>query len=695
MDISYKQLTYYFKKPLTLEATVNYLTQMGVEVESVDRTNPEEPRLALEITPNRPDLNNYLGLTREISGALRDDDFIKWPSILLEKSKTALTPNQVVNDLKNPTLCPRYYLREIHGITLAPSPDFIQKTLSASGIGIKNNVVDIINFVMLETGQPMHACDQKALHLPIHIQESASNKKLTTLDGIEREITPHDILITDSKNTVLAIGGVMGSQIAEIQPQTESIYIECAYFSPITIRKTAKRLGLTTDSSRRFELGADPCMMSPALERATELLLQYTGGKLGNTYVYDNQVPAFQRDIMLNLQDIPKQLGINPDEAFIESALRALGFIITKPHTTQWTVSVPSFRQYDVKSPQCLIEEIAKVYDYNKIPNHLPQTSFNVRKQPRWLVLKNQSETFFTSRGFHQAINFSFTSEASVLNFKPEEHNEYCRFISIEKPLNQDLTVLRTSLIPGLLTNYQYNKNHGITEQSFFEIGKRFWQADHKIHDEEMLCGLWVGSARENTWRDHSPAADFHDMKALLWGFLHYIGLQHDALHVKNSNVLFFAKEEQAQIYYKDYCLGVFGKIASSALSKKTRESLYGFELSLTQLENFDSAARSQYHPPSKYPSISRDLSVICPIHYSSDKIVQIIKTASKDLLKTLCLADVYRGKPIDPGFESLFYKIEFNAPDRTLTHEELNMVMDKIMKALTEVERLSIRSVV
>lgn len=688
MQISYQTLLEHFTQSVSVDDIHQALNQMGSEVEKISNED-DDTIFHLEITPNRPDLLCYHGLAREISAGLQQP---KLQKPLQAASYEADSDVGITVDLHAPSDCPQYYLRKIINITPQPSPDEWQKSLTHSGFSVFNHIVDIINLKMAQFGQPMHAIDADKIVGNIVIRHAKPNETILCLDGKTRTLCEKDVLISDEADNPVAIAGVIGAKFAEVTKETKNILLECAYFDPQTVRKTCKRLNIMTESSKRFEMGVDPEGLLHGLNTVTDALLNINGQLVG-TAVHQNY-SAEDKSVTLSLERLQLYFSLLPEHSWIENSMRSLGFEIEAFSGTQITVKVPSWRQRDVKYDVCLIEELAKIYDYNKLPSFPPQAKISLRPKNRWLQFKRRSEDFFVHQGFYQVVNFGFMSEEDLHGFGSQKTKSELEPVFIERPLNKNFTILRPTQLPGLIKNFNANIDRAEEQIQLFEIGRTFYKTQQgTIQEQRSISGVMYGPHRLHDWQQPTHINSFYDIKALIHAYL-VTTTRHpaQAFRYQPTALDFYVEGRGSDIYYNDQQLGHMGQIIHQDIHKKSSHPVLGFELNLDQLIRVGNHDTTQYVAPSRFPSIHKDFAFIVDQGFASQHIVNTIREIGQDLVKAIYLFDVYQGKPIPKGKESLAYKIEFNASDRSLTHDEVNGLFEEMIKTLTKTHGLQLR---
>lgn len=640
--------------------------------------------LEIDLTPNRPDCLSLMGVAREI-GFFQDRKITR-PDIRLPQGEGDIRERTSVT-IDAPEHCPRYAARLIEGIRVKPSPFWLQERLLSVGLRPINNIVDVTNFVMMETGQPLHAFDFD--HLAEHrivVRTAAEGEKFTTLDGKERTLTADMLMICDGRQPV-AVGGVMGGLNSEIEDGTTRVLIESAYFNPISIRRTAKALGLGTDASHRFERGVDPDGTLVALNRAAELMLETGGGSLAAGMIDERPIRVENQAIDLSLKALNRHLGIQLTRDAVTGMLSAIEFTVTHETEDRLRVLPPSFR-VDVFRPEDLMEEIARLWGYNNIPVTFPRLpSEGVRFDPR-IVLRNRVKDLMAGYGFAEAINYSFTDEASCDKLRLKTGDPRRRMLHILNPLTEDQSVMRTSLIPGLLAAADRNLSQQNRNLKLFEVGMTFLSnGQDQLPDEfEMAAGLLTGSQIPASWFTRETACDFYDLKGVIEALLEGLGI---------SGVRFTAAKDQECDYTRpghtaviesgDIRVGTVGELHPEVVKMYgLRQTAFIFELNLDLVRSIFSDTK-QARPIPKFPSTDRDITLIVDRFVEAGAVVEAVQAAQEALVEDAFLFDVYEGENMPEGKKSVSIRIVYRSPNETLEDEVVSPVHGTISTMLMQ----------
>ena len=645
----------------------------------------------LEITPNRPDLNSVIGIAREISAVTGNP--LNLPQIKLAEAGSRAEELVAVR-IEDAELCPRYTARVVRGVKIAPSPDWLKSALEKVGIRSISNVVDVTNYVMLETGQPLHAFDYHLLAKKtgapspvIVIRRAGDDEKFMTLDGQERTLTSQMLLIADETKAV-ALAGVMGGQNSEINLNTADVLIESAFFKPQNIRATSKKLELRTESSYRFERGADIGICDWASQRAAQLILETAGGTLAQGVVDAYPKPFTPKQIALRHSQTDAVLGIAvPMEQQIES-LQRLGLEIdTAPGSASSTAAgmpnttifrVPSFR-VDLKREIDLIEEVARLYGVDKIPATAPRGAIGSNSYDAVHDQLGEARRILTGLGLFEAQGQTLISDAADKLMAGES------LVALSNPLSGDMNVLRPSLLPGLLDALRHNLSHKTYDVALFEVGRVFSEANGRCQEQRRVAIALTGQRSPLFWKgdDREARFDLYDLKGLLEEFLGQFGLRgQNYVRRADSTALFL---ESATVHLGKFHLGEFGQLLPPlARQYDLRDAVLLAELNLDQLLGRRNTGKSfRALPP--FPAIRRDVAMILPEATTHEAVLQAVKQAKPANLEGVELFDVFRGKNVPSGQKSVAYAFTYRHAERTLTDAEINAAQEKLVAQLKQ----------
>ena len=629
----------------------------------------------LEITPNRPDCLSLIGVAREIRAETGNP--LKLPTVDLQESGINIRDLTSVT-IGAPDLCPRYAARVIQGVKVTESPAWLQQRLESVGIGVINNIVDVTNFVLMEYGQPLHAFDyHKLTENRIVVRRARDDEQITTLDEVERELTSDMLVIADAEKAV-ALAGIMGGYNSEITETTCDVLLESAYFNPLSIRATAKALGISTEASYRFERGADPGAVLAALDRAAQLIAELTGGTIcdGIVDVYPGQQPL--TEIQLRPERVNFVLGTTIETAEMVQILDRLGFDVDITGKV-YQVVVPTFRS-DVTREIDLIEEIARVYGYDNIPTTLPKGDIPVPAPTPKTEARRRIKHFLLAAGMMEAVNYSFCDPNCFDKIRLNADDPLRNTLQLRNPLSPEMSVLRTTLTPGLLENAQHNRNHQIDTIALFEIGGVFVH-DGKEKEPERVTGVLAGQIGEGVYSDPYRHPDFFDIKGLVEGMLEVCGVVDWTL--QKTDALTFHPGRNAEVLLGNRRIGVFGEVHPEVLENYDLPyKAYLFEFDLEGLADAATFAK-RFEPISIYPKVARDLAIVVDKETLSDMPTELIYTTGGDSVDSVRLFDVYEGEQVPEGKKSLAYTITYHSATETLTDKAVNTLHDEVVKCL------------
>ena len=626
-----------------------------------------------DLTANRGDLLSILGMANEIA-AIYDK---KVRDINVSHSENSDDINKNFKVEVNTENCSIFLAKKVENVVIKESPLFIKNRLIASGIRPINNVVDISNYVMLETGQPLHYYDADTLNGKIEVRMANEGEKLTTLDEIERELKPEDIVISDGTKAI-GLAGVMGGLETEITENTKNIVIEAAIFDPVMIRKTSKEI-LRSEASSRFEKGLDPNRTYMAIERSCHLLEKYADATIvGGLAKYDT-TDLSDTEIDITFEKINAILGLEvPQEAVID-VFRRLGFKSQVEGNTVH-VSVPK-RRLDVKIKEDLIEEVGRIYGVDNIKGKLPELPL---KSGSYNKTVRQIRNKMIDLGLNETLSYILvnTKEGTQYAVMPEEYEN----ATLLDPMTEERNTLRYSMIPSMVKIYEYNKDRSQKDVCIFEIGKGFYKKGEEYGENNKLCALMTGEYYQGI--TSKKQVDFFTIKGIVEEILNYIGYEgRYSFVIKNEIPKDFHPYQTAEISVNNDIVGIVGKLHP----QNFKEAVYAFEINLDKLLD-KKVGKMKYKEISKYPSVKKDLAIIVDENETAQNIAQTIKKAGGKLLLSSKVFDIYTGTGIEEGKKSLAYSLEFGANDRTLTDEEINGAMEKVIVTVQKEHKAELR---
>jgi phenylalanyl-tRNA synthetase beta chain len=637
----------------------------------------------LEITPNRPDLNSVIGIAREIAALTGNP--LKWPEL---KPLVEVTPNangqdissQIRVRLEDAELCPRYTARVVRGVKVGPSPAWLKETLEKVGIRSISNVVDVTNFVMLESGQPLHAFDFHLIarnspgELPvIVVRRAVEGEKFTTLDGQQRTLTNQMLVIADEVHAV-ALAGVMGGLNSEIKDTTVDVLVESACFQPQSIRATSKKLDLRSDASYRYERGSDVCICDWASRRAVDLILETAGGQAVAGVVDAFPKLHTAREITLRFEKTNALLGVDIPADQQIAFLKNLSLELLRVEgTVSATFRIPSFR-VDLKREADLIEEVARIYGVDKIPSRAPACVAGSHPYDHTHNELAEARRLLTGLGLDETQGQTLLAEASAKLVCAEP-------VYLQNALSADMTVLRPSLLPGLLEALQRNLNRKNGDLAFFEIGRVFGLQKGQLAEERRVAVALTGLRAPGFWSgaERNALMDLYDLKGVLETFLEQFGLRGITYVRRPEPTPLFI--ESATIHLGKMSLGEMGQL-QPVLAKRfdLRNGAFFAELNMDLLLARRNTAR-QFKSLSQFPSVRRDVAMVVPEAVTHDAVLNAVKQAKVQNLDAVELFDVFRGQNVPEGHKSLAYAFTYRNTERTLTDAEVNSAHIKLVE--------------
>lgn len=637
----------------------------------------------LEVTPNRPDLNSVIGIAREIAAVAATS--LKIPDAKIKESG-ANVRDLVSVRIDDAELCPRYTARVIKGVKIGPSPEWLKSALEKTGVRSINNVVDVTNFVMLETGQPLHAFDYHLISKAgdgkpaIVVRRATDKEKFKTLDGVERALTPENLLIADEQRGI-ALAGVMGGANTEIADSTKDVLIESAYFAPTNIRRTGKALGLRSESSYRFERGADVGICDYASRRAAQLILETAGGELAAGVVDVYPAPVKAKELSLHFQKTTALLGIPISHAVQISHLTSLGLTVSHQAPGVCTFGIPTFR-VDLKREADLIEEVGRLYGIEKIPATPPRHAIGTNAFDAVYDQVAEIRRILTGAGLNEAQGQTLVAHEEC-GAKPEEQ------VPLANPLSSDMDVLRPSLLPGLIHSLQHNVSRKNYDVALFEVGRVFISGKEESRVSVAITGkraplFWSGSERDAKF-------DIFDLKGIVEEFLEQFGLR---------GVVFARRTEATPQFLESATVSLGGRVPlgelgqlSPVLAKKhdLRDAVFLAELNLDQLLARRNPGKS-FKPLPQFPAIRRDAAILVPEATTHDAVLQVVRQSRAANLESVELFDVFRGRNVPEGQKSLAYAFTYRSAEKTLTDAEVNASHGKIIEAFKAQLKATVR---
>jgi phenylalanyl-tRNA synthetase beta chain len=633
--------------------------------------------IEFDLTPNRSDCLSVIGIAREVAALVKQP--LRFPEVTAPAGETPVEEITSVT-IEAPERCPRYAARVLLDVKIGPSPFWLQDRLNSVGLRAINNVVDVTNFVLMEMGQPLHAFDFNRLgEHRIVVRTAKGGETFVTLDGVERALGPDMLMICDGKGPV-ALAGIMGGLESEIEDDTRAVLIESAYFDPITIRRTAKRLGLNTESSFRFERGVDPEGVRTALDRAAQLMVEAAGGRLAAGVIDNYPRPIPQRTIDLSVKRTNRLLGTVISQDEISSYLKSVELHVASVDEDCLRVASPTFR-VDLKRPEDLMEEVARLKGYDQIPTTQPLSHVVANPQDKKFQVRNQLRQVFLGCGFSEVVTYSFIAKEACDGLQLPHSDPRRHVVSILNPLTEDQAVMRTSLIPGLLATMYRNSTQQNKDLRIFEIGKIFLSPPAAGPDElpeevQMMSGLWTGARHNRTWHVSKEKVDFYDIKGVVQSVCAALSIEVLRFVPLNSGRFAYMQNGQAaNVYAGDEFLGAVGELTPAVLKNfELKDPAYCFDLNFDRLVH---CARQEKHARlvSRFPATTRDMALIVDRPVEAQGVLDFIDALGQRLISGVEIFDVYEGPPIPEGKKSIALRLTYQSFERSLTDTEVNSI--------------------
>ncbi len=639
----------------------------------------DDVTIEVDLTPNRADCLGIKGLAREV-GVLTQTDVnylaIEDVPVTLEETRNIV--------LDAPEACPRYLGRVLRNVDLsAASPLWLTERLRRSGIRSIDPVVDVTNYVLLELGHPMHAFDLDALNGDVHVRFAKQDETITLLDGNEAKLNADTLVIADEEKA-LAMAGIFGGLNSGVTENSQHIFLESAFFAPLAIAGKARQYGLHTDASHRYERGVDPELQRAAMERATLLLLDIVGGEAGPIVeaVANEHVPA-ANTVTLRSARLQRLLGISIDPDQVTEILVRLGFTV-EGNDYGWSVKVPPYR-FDIAIEEDLIEEVARIYGYNNIPNVAPMAALTMPSHRESHVGLNSLKQVLVNRGYQEAITYSFVDPKVQAELFPGQDG-----MVLPHPISSDMSVMRVSLLPGLLKSAVYNQNRQQNRVRLFESGLRFLpdtDCPMGVKQENMLAGVATGELFEAQWGQNSGKVDFYDVKADVEALVSLLNVgatykagKHPAMHPGQC----------AEVSIGGQLVGHIGSLhpkLEKSLGLNGRAVVFELLLAPLQQGNIPKAA-----DVSKFPANRRDIAIIVDESIQAGDVMQVIEKFGTNQMVGLNLFDVYRGESVGEGKKSLALSLTLQDKQRTLEENEIQSIVSGVVEKLVQEFGASLR---
>ena len=656
-------LEHKFLKPEDSEGIAELGEDAEIGGDPIKYLQMDDGVIDFELTANRGDLLSILGMAYEV-GAIYDK---KVKDVDLKHKESGEDINKTLKTEVKTENCSKLLVKKVENVKIEESPIFIKNRLIASGIRPINNVVDISNYVMLELGQPLHFYDADKLGNKLVVRMAEDGEKLTTLDNVERTLTSEDIVIADATHGV-GLAGVMGGLETEVEPDTKNIIIESAIFDSVKVRKTSKKI-VRSEASNRFEKGLDPERTTMAIERACKLLEEYAGGTVVTGTVEYDKTNNKEKEIEITFKNINDVLGtVIPNEEIL-NVFRKLGFSY-KVNGETIKVTVPT-RRLDISIKEDLIEEVSRIYGFDNIEGKLPIVPM---RKGSYDKTQREIRNKMIALGLKETLTYVLINDKEVNGYTLDKFEP----LKLLDPITEDRNTLRYSMIPSLYKVYEYNKAREQKDISIFEIGKGFYKKGEVYGEDTKLCVLMSG--KYSTGLNNNKTVDFYVIKGIAEEVLDYLGYAGRYSFMKQEMPKEMHPGQSAMINVNGSNIGMIGKIHPSV----TKDDVYVLEINLDELFT-KKVGKMKYKEFSKFPSINKDIALVVDKKSVSKDIEKVIKSAGGSLLTNIEVFDVYTGVGVGIDKKSIAYSLTFSDMKKTLTDEEINGLMDKIIDAVSK----------
>lgn len=656
-------LEHKFLKPEDSEGIAELGEDAEIGGDPIKYLQMDDGVIDFELTANRGDLLSILGMAYEV-GAIYDK---KVKDVDLKHKESGEDINKTFKTEVKTENCSKLLVKKVENVKIEESPIFIKNRLIASGIRPINNVVDISNYVMLELGQPLHFYDADKLGNKLVVRMAEDGEKLTTLDNVERTLTSEDIVIADATHGV-GLAGVMGGLETEVEPDTKNIIIESAIFDSVKVRKTSKKI-VRSEASNRFEKGLDPERTTMAIERACKLLEEYAGGTVVTGTVEYDKTNNKEKEIEITFKNINDVLGtVIPNEEIL-NVFRKLGFSY-KVNGETIKVTVPT-RRLDISIKEDLIEEVSRIYGVDNIEGKLPIVPM---RKGSYDKTQREIRNKMIALGLKETLTYVLINDKEVNGYTLDKFEP----LKLLDPITEDRNTLRYSMIPSLYKVYDYNKAREQKDISIFEIGKGFYKKGEVYGEDTKLCVLMSG--KYSTGLNNNKTVDFYVIKGIAEEVLDYLGYSGRYSFMKQEMPKEMHPGQSAMINVNGSNIGMIGKIHPSV----TKDDVYVLEINLDELFT-KKVGKMKYKEFSKFPSINKDIALVVDKKSVSKDIEKVIKSAGGSLLTNIEVFDVYTGVGVGIDKKSIAYSLTFSDMKKTLTDEEINGLMDKIIDAVSK----------
>ncbi|MBF0431818.1 MAG: phenylalanine--tRNA ligase subunit beta [Fibrobacteria bacterium] len=660
-----------------------------------------DTRMELNITPNRPDALSYIGVAREVAAFY--DQELKMPDLRPPKLDAKQTNKDTITlNIESPEDCSLYTGVIINKVKVGPSPTWLVEALQSIGQKSINNVVDITNFVLLESGQPSHAFDLKKITgNTLFVRRAKKGESVLTLDEEIKNLDERDLVIADNAGPA-CLAGVIGGETTKVDEKTTSLFLEVAYFSPPVVRQQARRHGISTDASYRFERGIDPLHVEAISNYLCRLITDITGGNwTGETLIAKApEHPISKKLVQLRLSRLSKILGITIDRSQVVAMLEKID-IKEEAGNDLDTLSftIPGFRP-DIEREIDLIEEVARLYNFNNIPDQLPTFELSPTALPEAERLASQIRHHLASQGLFEALSLRFSSHKYLNNLNLPEDSQLFKTVNLKNPLNEEWEIMPSLLMPGLLNAIHRNKNNRELDCRFFEIGKCFYNNKEDrtdknpgiIEEEKLIIGL-SGSWHSVSWNEKGGVVDFYVLKGILENLFKTIGYPRSSkVDFSIASQPFLHPKESMSVLVNNKPIGWFGSVHPNVLSNfGLKDNCYIAEISITGLLEHASST-PVFKPFSNFTSVTREMNIVVGEGVTHETLLSWMPLSKAKNLEEVKLNSIYRGKGLEDNTKALHYSFVYRHPERTLTDKEVNKIQERIAQELTNRPEVSFK---
>lgn len=645
----------------------------------------------IDLTPNRPDCLSLIGVAREMGAFTDPKQSVRLPDYSLPRDKISAESihDYASVEIIDPDLCPRYSAGLLFDVKIEPSPFWLQDRLESVGMTPINNVVDVTNFVMMETGQPLHAFDfDEVAKSKIIVRRAGNDTDFTTLDSKDYNLESDMLMICDGERPV-ALAGVMGGENSEISDKTTRVLLESAYFNPVSIRRTAKKTGIGTEASHRFERGVDPEGTVNALNRAVALIADICDATIAKDIIDEHPDKPAAVKIDLNTTALNGRLGTDLSADEIKEILESVEFRIEKTGDTRISVGVPSFR-VDVARPEDLSEEVARLWGYNNIETSYPLVPAKGRPLDQKIPLREKIRQIMTGFSFSEAINYNFINDLSPDRLNLSEDDDRRQVETILNPISDKMSVLRSSLLPGLLETMKKNISQQTRTIALFEIGKIFFATKKGSLpvEKEVVAGLLTGNRQDQSWYSKKQAVDFFDLKGVVEGLLDGLMITNAQFEKLDTKACpYFQNGHAARVFVNDVKIGTLGKVSAVVLKNYgLKQDAFLFDFSMDSLLSLiPDTVQARALP--RYPFISRDITIIVDTATSHGELMEALSRMAKKekWIEQVFLFEAFEGHPLPENKKSLSFRVIYRSAEKTLKNKNIMRLHTKISTMLLD----------